>query len=120
MNIDELYTVEHHEKGAEMQVKDQFGKKTDFYITLAGVDSIQFRKAKMNLQRAILNDPEGDKEKFRIEAVADITLGWRGLASEGKPVEFSKDMVINIYSNAPYVMEQADEFINNRVNFTKR
>ena len=119
MNVDELYTKEHHEKGAVMQVEDAEGNKLDMFITLAGVDSKAFRTAKVKLQRAVLDDLEGDNDLKRADALASITLSWKGFKSKGKKLEFSKKKVAQLYFNAPYVMDQADIFINKRVNFTK-
>ena len=117
MDIKDLYTVETHENGAEMQVNDESGKALDMYITLAGIDSKAFRKAKSKLQREILAGD--DSEDLRAQALADVTLNWRGFLNDGVELEFTNDLVKQLYINAPYVMDQADVFINQRVNFTK-
>lgn len=118
MNLKDLYTVEKHETGAEMRVKDESGKELDMYITLAGVDSKVFRKAKSELQRRILNG-EDNSEELRASALADVSIGWRGFMDDGEEIEFSREIIEQLYNNAPYVMEQADLFINSRENFTK-
>ena len=119
MDIDQLLTVEDHEKGAKMNVKDQAGKKTDIVLILAGLDSKKYRKAKTILSREILADPDGDTEEMRANALSKITLGWEGLTDKGEPVEFTVKKAKNLYSGAPYVMNQVDEFVINRANFTK-
>lgn len=117
MEISQLYTVDSHENGAEMQVKDESGNDLDMYITLAGIDSKAFRKTKAKLQREIING--GDPEELRAEALADVTINWRGFLNDGNELEFTNDMAKQLYINAPYVMDQADVFINQRANFTK-
>jgi len=119
MNVDELYTVERHSKGAKMQVNDENGKPLDMFLILAGVDSKAFRKAKAEMSREILKDLKGDHEALRAESLAKVTIGWEGFNSKGKPLDFSKKLAKQLYINAPYVMDQADGFIFNRVNFTK-
>jgi len=117
MNIEDLYTVESHESGAEMQVNDESGKALDMYITLAGIDSRVLRQAKSKLQREILTGD--DTDDLRADALASCTIGWRGFMNNGIELKFTTDMAKQLYMNAPYVMDQADVFINQRVNFTK-
>ena len=119
MNIEDLYTVEKHESGAEMQVKDENGKKLDMYITIAGIDSKLFRKVKSKLRSDILSKKNIDADKLKENAVSDITLGWRGFLSGETELEFSREKVLQLYQNAPYVLDQVDEFCNDRTNFTK-
>jgi len=119
MNIEELYTKELHEKGSEMQVIDKFGKKLSMFITLQGTDSAAFRKAKIKMSRAVLKDPTGDNEERRAEALAEISTGWRGFKDGKKNLKFTKKLIKGLYVNAPYIMDQADSYINRQVNFTK-
>lgn len=119
MNIDELYTLKHHEKGAEMQVRNAEGKELKMYLTLAGVDSKLYRKEKTALSRKIMANRDTDLEDARAESLAEVTLGWRGFESKGKKLKFSKEQVKKLYINAPYIMDQIDGFIFNRVNFTQ-
>jgi hypothetical protein len=119
MDIESLYTVESHESGAEMQVKDDTGKELDMFITIAGIDSKLFRKVKNELRREILKDVDADTEGLRAKSLAEVTLGWRGFQSNGEDLEFSQEKAEQLYLNAPYLMDQADNFINQRINFTK-
>jgi hypothetical protein len=119
MNIEDLYTAENHDAGAEMQVKDYTGKDLDMFITVVGVDSKLFRKVKNELRREILKDIDADTEGLRAKSQAEVTLGWRGFQSEGEDLEFTQEKAEQLYINAPYLMNQIDQFINNRLNFTK-
>jgi len=119
MEIDQLLTVEDHEKGAKMNVNDQNGKKTDIILILAGMDSKVYRKAKTMLARELLKDPDGDTEEARARALSKCTLGWEGLTDKGKVVKFSEKKAMNLYIGAPYVMDQVDGFVIDRANFTK-
>ena len=119
MNIDQLYTVDSHEKGAEMQVKDQNGNSLDMHITVAGTDSKVFRNAKTEMMRDIVSDDNSDKEEIRAKALAAVTLSWRGFLNKGKEFTFSQEKAEKLYINAPYVMDQVDKFIGDRANFMK-
>jgi hypothetical protein len=119
MDINDLYSLERHETGAEMQVRDENGEKLDAFITIAGVDSKLFRKAKNELRREILKDIDADYEELRAKKIAEVTIGWRGFNNGTKKLKFTKKLAEQLYLNAPYLMDQADEFINTRLNFTK-
>ena len=44
MDIDQLYTVEDHEEGAEMQVMGPRGKLLDMFIKVKGMEKKKFYK----------------------------------------------------------------------------
>lgn len=116
MELETLYTVEAHEEGAEMRVKDPQGNDTDFYITLIGVDSKKWKGLYASLLKKMVDDElDQDEEESKIFAMA--TLDWKGLTKAGKAVEFSTDKAKDLYLNAPYIRKQADTFIANRANF---
>jgi len=115
IDIDQLYTVEAHEKGAEMQVKNQLGKKIDCFITFAGADSEIFRNAwNENKLKAL----EGGKS-ITLDMMAACAISWRGFASKGKAIKFSRKKIEQLLKNAPYIVKQADDFIARRENFMK-
>jgi len=119
MDIGDFYTVERHDSGAKMQVKDEFGKKKTMYIIVAGIDSKLFRKVKHGLSREIAQNPDSDIDEIRAKSIAKVTLGWEGFLNDGEVLEFTPDLVEQLYTNAPYLMDQVDSFINKRANFTK-
>lgn len=119
MELNQLKTSGLHDTGAEMMVKDQFGNDTDFSITLVGVDSTKWREIKRQIERDAMSAAYGDESSKRGQAeyLADATIGWSGLMDDGKDVKFSKDKAKQLYESAPYIADQADRFIANRLNF---
>lgn len=116
MELKGLYTLEEHESGAEIQIKDpSTDKPTDFYILVQGVDSRAYRTALRAFHRSILENKEGGD----IELLVAVTKGWRGLESDGKEVKHSDKTAKELYMNAPAVASQVDQFVSNRKNFTK-
>ena len=115
MDIYELYTVDAHDEGAEMQVRDPRGVLIDCYITLAGIDTKRWIEAFNKNTRKKL-DGEDNKEA---SVLAESTIGWRGFANNGEDLVFSKKLAKQLYMNAPYIADQVDKFIANRVNFIK-
>ena len=119
MNIDELYTLERHDAGEEMQVKTEQGEPLEVWLTLVGIDSKIYRNITNELQSSILKNLDADKELLKAQSMAKCTIGWRGMLENGKEIEFDRERVEQLYLNAPYIYEQANDFIVNRLNFTK-
>lgn len=126
MEIGQLETRASHEAGAEVQIKDPVtGKETDFYITIIGPDSKEWRRSNKADLRMILarkkGEPLTDDELVErdIDKATAITTGWRGLTSGGKEVKFTKEACRKLYEDSPQVMDQVDSFASNSVNFTK-
>jgi len=116
-DIEQLYTLEVHEKGAEMQVCNEFGEKLDMFLILKGLDSKAWRGL---MSQASLKKLEGaDEIEVIAESLSKITVGWRGFTSKGKELKFSKEKAKQLYMNAPYLQGQVDKFITDRKNFTK-
>ena len=127
MEFNDLLTQEAHEEGAELEIYNpETGKKTGFFITVMGADSLAFQKEQKKLRnKAILaysKDKEPDYEeeiKDEIRHLANITLDWRGIESNGKPKPFTKEHCIELYTKSPGVRQQVDRFVSDRANFTK-
>ena len=122
MDINSLYTAGLHDEGAEIQVKDQFGEKTDCYIKIVGPDSKRFRDIeKQNIRSlvaAIKGEDTEDVEDNKNEIdLAKLTLGWRGFTDKDKPLEFSTEAAIVLYVQAPYIVKQLNKELLNRANF---
>ena len=118
MDITSLYTADRHNEGAKMRVMDEFGVKTDLYITLAGQDSdiwINITRANQHkaIRRMISKEEDEELENENTEMILKASIGW-----DGVDIEFSKEAALVLYQKAPYIVDQAILFINNRVNFT--
>jgi len=116
MDINDLYTVDKHDEGAEMQVKDQLGNKLDCFITIAGIDSKAWKQSFAKQKRKLIS---GDDSNAAADLYTGVSLGWRGFVSNDEELKFSKKAIKQLYINAPYLIDQVDTFIANRANFTK-
>jgi len=119
MDYKDLFTAESHGNGAEMQVKDRDGVLLDMFITVAGADSKVFRKELRELNRKVISNRDADAGDLRAESCAAISFGWRGFMDGETDVEFSKELVEQLYKEAPFIMDQVDAFANKNENFTK-
>jgi hypothetical protein len=116
MELSNLYTLEEHEEGAEVQIKNPSTEQlTDFYITVRGPDSRAYRTALRAYHRSILENKEGGD----VAMLVAVTKDWRGLKDNGKEIKCSEKSAKDLYTNAPAVATQVDQFVSNRKNFTK-
>lgn len=125
MELNQLQTVSNHEDGAECNILSPVdGMPTDVYIKIKGSDSRSWRKAKKSQMTKILDARQKDSmddldyELMDAEALAGITLEWRGITKDGKPFEFSYENALQLYKESPAVAAQLLAFIEKRDNFT--
>lgn len=117
MNIESLYTVDAHEKGAWLDVLDAKGEKHGLRLHLVGEDSDTYRQAK---QDAIESRMKNKAEKLSAAEVRDevaemlvaCTKGWEGVDDK-----FTRAAVRTLYRKSPPVFEQVDAFIHDRSRF---
>lgn len=118
MKLNSLYTAESHESGAEVRINDIEGKPTALYIKVKGVESATVRKFKKKRLEAYVDskqkDIEFDEEKFIVDGLLEATIGWRGTDEK-----FTAELCRELYTEAPHVAEQVDDFIADKRNFTK-
>lgn len=116
MDLKQLYTVEAHESGSELQIISPIdGKLTDFHIRVMGPDSKRYREAMRAFHRTLLEKSDNGE----IDMLVAITKDWRGLKDGKSAVEFSPAAARDLYTNAPFVATQVDRFIADRKNFTQ-
>lgn len=86
------------------------GEDTDIKIVLCGSDSKQYRAALSSLT-------ETDSEKRGLELLALCTMAWENVEFKGKSVACSKESAIMIYTEVPFIMNDVNLAVFNRVNF---
>lgn len=96
-------------------------------ITLLGQDSSVYRKIQIGKQQAALNRMAKGKKALDLNAeklvedtiddLVKMTVGWEGFTLEGKELKPTADNVRKVYTEWPWIREQAQEFVNNRANF---
>lgn len=101
------------------------GDDTDIKITLAGVDSEQYRKARNAIQNRRLQKPGKLKldsdtlEREGLELLAACILGWENLLVNGASVPCTKASAIEVLGdpNFGWLRDQCDAFIGDRQNY---
>lgn len=97
-------------------------------ITLLGQDSVTYRKIQMAKQQTALNrlakgkraTADLDAEKLAAEMIDDLaklTVSWTGFELDGKLLKCDKTNAVTVYTDWPWIREQAQEFVANRANF---
>jgi hypothetical protein len=135
MDLESFATRSKAEEGAPMEVRNPVTQEPllqddgqPVTITLAGSDSDRFQRVQRhNLNRRLKNSgrrgnvtltaEELDAEK--IETLVACTISWSGIQRRGAPIDCTPDNARSVYKDFPWVREQADEFVNDRVNFLK-
>lgn len=120
MDINSLHTLDSHETGAEMQVEAADGEKLDCFITFVGLDSHKWRELDRQMQREILLCKGKNVDAITDRCMAEAAISWRGFEENGKELEFSTERLHELFTNAPYIKEQANQFIGTRGNFTPK
>lgn len=118
-----LQTRAAHDAGALLNVLDQSGEPTGETIRVRGVDSDAFAVANRKAQRALLayieknpkatGTPEYDEfvENNTRELRASLVMEW----SFEEPC--TKENVLDLFREAPYLAKAVDEFAGKRGNF---
>jgi hypothetical protein len=126
MEITALQTTLAHDAGARYRVLSPItGKPTDFYVTIAGIDSKVWRTSKRKQTGVILDAKAAGKlddvdyDALDVQALVDATISWEGLVRGGVPVECTKENAFDLYSNSPDVVSQLLRFVSDSKNFTK-
>jgi len=118
MKLNDIYTVDDHELGAEVRIRDGNGRLTPLYVKCKGMDSVSYRKQlkvqKRKYQEALLQNQDLDEDVFVIEALVESIIGWRGTDEK-----YSKKLCQELLEKAPFVRDQVDAFMSDRANFTK-
>ena len=120
MKLGDFYTSDLHDEGAEVNITNpSTGEVSDVFIRVKGPDSKDFREAILRMNRKGL---DSDHDSM-VELLVDITIGWRGVVEDNskgdKEVEFSKEVIKDVYERSPDVANQVMAFVGERQNFTK-
>lgn len=109
--------------GFTVEIVDPLTKQpTGLKIMVCGPDTRTFYVAKNAARREAVKAGVGDSDDIVFDAtalmVSKCILGWEGLTKGGKPVEFAPHKAVSLFKKFPWVMEQCDNAISNRENFT--
>jgi hypothetical protein len=94
----------------------------DVVLTLAGMDSPRYRdhvrkitnkRMAQRRQKLSAEDVEADG----LDLIVAMTLGWRNIELDGKPLACTPANARILYERAPWAREQADAFIGDRAHF---
>jgi len=109
---------------AKVEIRDDEGAPTGVFFELAGPTHPKRKAIAMNTQRKLqaqyqktgkftLDDPEDQEAKNR-ENLAAFTLGWEGWTENGKPVPFSQEAALALYSDdsMTWLVEQLTKALN--------
>ena len=99
-------------------------------ITLLGPDSDVYREqSRIQVKKRINRSTDlkslseidlAEADRDGLDLVVACTIGWKNVFdTDGKPVKFTKEAALELYTKYPVIREQADAFIVDRVRFIK-
>lgn len=93
-------------------------------ITVLGAESSKARQLIDSFSRKALSSrnqqmsPDRAKE-FQIELLTACTVSWANVQLNGQMLEPTKDNIMMMYRDYPWLRQQVDAFMSNRANFFK-
>lgn len=112
-----LFPATREPTGAFVTVRGSESKTVREYIRKM-VNSIRMREQALKKRG---KDPEEmtleEAEELAIESAIVRVISWRGIAEDGKPVEFTKENAARIFKEHPWIRDQITEESNQLLNF---
>lgn len=109
----EMDTLAAAEKGFTYTVVDLDDNDTDCTVDVLGVGSRVFKQAKQRIDNQESQAAKKGKtldedlsNDLWVELLAKCTKGWKNVEEDGKPVEFSYDNAVRMYTAYPYLRNQ--------------
>jgi hypothetical protein len=133
MDLKTYDTTELANAGADLELMLPNGKavideKTNqpVTITLLGVDSKKYQDLthtvanrrivrRSKSRKALTTSEEVDSDQLQL--LVEMTIGWSGIVVGGNALEFSKPNARMLYTEYPWIREQAEDFIQDRANY---
>ncbi|NTX07059.1 hypothetical protein [Myxococcus sp. CA040A] len=117
-----------HRDSAEVAIHNpQTGAPTGVVVVLASADSPVARAAERELrERSLTRLQLGNRsaaatareiESDAVDMLVRRTLGWSGFVEGGKPVPFSADAALRLYTEHPWLRRQVDDALGDRSRF---
>ena len=90
------------------------GKDSDVYTRVVNANANRHLNQRGKPKRSI----EGAKAEG-VSLLAKCTTAWSGIVVEGETLDCTYENAVKLYSRFSWIMEQVDEFVADRANFTK-
>lgn len=118
-----VMNVCHPATGAELRTADD----KPITITLASADSERVRRVTRRATNRRLQQARGGRatvtaealEAEGLNALIAATIAWDGIALSDGPLALSDENARRVYTELPWLREQADTFIADRGNYSK-
>ena len=123
----DIATIKETESATLHLLHPETGAPVGAEITLAGANhpkrkGMEFGRARQMRNRIAkkgrleLADPQEDAD-YEIDRLVACTLGWKGIARDGKEIECNAGEARAIYESAAWIRNQATEFLGESANF---
>lgn len=126
MDITNFKLADKSEEGSVLTiVHPTEGFDTDIKIKLAGLDSHRYREHVRRIANKRMANKKNAKQTFEqlehqtAELFAMLTIDWEGIEENGAELTCNFENAMRIYldPNLKFLVDQVDEFVNERSNF---
>jgi hypothetical protein len=83
-------------------------------VTLAGIDSPQFRRVLAERQAAALASEDEAEDDLRLELAVGCTLAWTVVGDTGEDLPCTPEAVREMYQRCGWLLRQADRYMADR------
>ena len=128
----DLSTLKVDDDAVDLTLKNPVtGEKLDIVLNVIGTDNPKFKMAdraitKKNLKK---NSKGGrvnlggldleETEEDAIKLAATCIQGWKNVVIDDKKVNYSSAAAVDLLKEYPWIRDQVEEFVSDRVNFIK-
>ena len=116
-SVTQFYTKPQAEEGVKFPLLDPDGNETDHWVKVLGEDSSQYRSLLSDFLRDNAKTKDDDDEgqrNFYLKFRAKTLLEW------SFEEELTESNIIDVFVNAPDILDQVSKFSKNRSAFLKK
>ena len=99
-------------QGADSMAYEQSVAKT---VAMRQRETPPTRRGRVN-PRQIMDTADRNRG-FQVDELVSITLNWENIEVDGEPFPFNHENAVRLYTDHPWIREQAIEFFTDRANF---
>lgn len=130
IDLNALDTKKGSDDGFELTLlHPQTGEALPAKVRILGVDSEAYQRTQRNQNRRRL-EKQARNRRYRttleevdaelMELVVAVTVGWSGMALDGKPFEYTAENAKVLYTRCPWAFDQVQAAVVDRGNFLPR
>lgn len=119
-SLADFFTLSTAQAGKPLPLSKPDGTKTDYHLTVLGVDAPEARQALLEATRIIrdgITEEMTEKEKQAVNERATLQFRASLVTGWNLPIEFNREAVTELLSNNPGLAQEVERFSGDRQRF---